>query len=119
MANNYIAVHIRRTDHADLAKKHNTYTSDIDFFTFIDACQSTKNLYIATDNKHTYDEFEQKYNTIVNLPYHEVVCGGFRETSLRDAVIDLFMCVRAHSFKGSGYSSFSDLIDSLRLIPNI
>jgi hypothetical protein len=57
---NYIAVHIRRTDHIALAKLHNTYTSDNEFFDFIDTYKHTNNLYIATDNKETYNEFTSK-----------------------------------------------------------
>ena len=34
--NNYISVHIRRTDHISLAKKNNKYTTDQDFITFLD-----------------------------------------------------------------------------------
>ena len=124
--NNYIAVHVRRTDHVNLAQKHNMYTSDTDFCNFIDneICKTTTtlgslNLYIATDNNLTYDMFKQKYNNLVKIPYHDVVIEGFRKTSLRDAIVDLFMCARAHSFQGSGYSSFSGLINSLRLIPNV
>ena len=46
--NNYIAVHIRRTDHTELAKGKGIYTSDETFFKFIDEDKQACNLYIAT-----------------------------------------------------------------------
>ena len=37
-----------------------------------------------------------------------------RQTPLSDALIDVLICVKATHFKGSGWSSFSGLIDILR-----
>ena len=59
MDKNYISAHIRRTDHINLAKKHNCYTDDDEFINFLD--KSNKNIYIATDNETTYNKFKQKY----------------------------------------------------------
>jgi hypothetical protein len=111
--NNYIAVHIRRTDHISLAKEDNSYTSDEDFFNFIDKEKENKNLYIATDNKDTYDLFSNKYKDTVKIPYHKQL-NELRETTLEDSIIDIYMCVNSSNFKGSGYSSFSELISFLR-----
>jgi hypothetical protein len=52
----YIAMHIRRTDHVELAKQHNRYIGNKDFFDFIDK-HPNHNVYIATDNRKTQDEF--------------------------------------------------------------
>ena len=38
-----------------------------------------------------------------------------RKTSLRDAILDIYMCVSSEKFMGSGYSSFSDFIECLRI----
>ena len=58
---NYIAVHIRRTDHIRDAKSNNLYTSDEDFINFINNELKDNNLYIATDNIKTYNFFREKY----------------------------------------------------------
>lgn len=109
----YIAVHIRRTDHIAIAKKNNKYTDDDVFLYFINNKKGDRNLYIATDNKLTFDDFKNKYSDSVKIEYHAVV-KGTRETALGDAIIDLYMCVYADDFLGSGWSSFSHLIYKLR-----
>jgi hypothetical protein len=118
LQHNYIAVHIRRTDCIYLAKSHNNYTSDEQFIEFIDReCKNTF-LYIATDNKETYNHFTNKYNKLVKFKYHDNVNNGsifsLRKTSLQDAIIDLYMCNYSSKFMGSGLSSFSDLINKIR-----
>ena len=111
--NNYNAIHVRRTDHVNLAKKNNKYTSDEMFFNFINNMKDKKNIYIATDNEITYNIFKNKYNFEIKFNYHNEI-NGLRKTSLKDAIIDIHMCVYADNFMGSQYSSFSDLIISLR-----
>ena len=118
--NDYIALHIRRTDHIQLAKKYNKYTTDEDFFNFIENSKNNKeieykNIYVATDNIETYDLFKKKYN--LKLNYHKTL-NTLRKTSMEDAIIDIFMCGNAKIFKGSGGSTFSNLIDNIRELKN-
>jgi hypothetical protein len=110
---NYISVHIRRTDHIELAKKVQVYTDDNDFINFIDNFNN-KNIYIATDNEGTYTIFKDKYPCLVKFDYHKTVHNSFRHTSLDDAIIDIYMCVFSDDFMGSGWSSFTDIILNLR-----
>ncbi|AYV75152.1 MAG: hypothetical protein Terrestrivirus1_26 [Terrestrivirus sp.] len=105
----YIAIHVRRTDHTKLAELHNNFTSDKDFFKFLEN-NSGSNVYLATDNPITQEIFNNKYgdkiivnNKIKNKHTH-------RLTSVEDAIIDLFICLHAKLFKGSGFSSFTDFI---------
>ena len=114
LQNNYIAVHIRRTDHIELAKRNNSFTDDNQFIEFIDNNISNKKLYISTDNPTTYNKFKQKYKQQVKFDFHNNNDNNVRKTSLKDAIIDIYMCKYANKFKGSGYSSFSDLIKILR-----
>lgn len=122
--NNYISVHIRRTDHSDSAKKNNVYTDDIDFINFIDKVIETEkeietpNLYIATDNKITFSSFKNKYKykNLIKFDYHTTNEREQRHTTLKDAIIDLYMCVYSSHFMGSGWSSFTDLITTLRTL---
>lgn len=109
----YISVHIRRTDHVNLAKIKKRYTTDEEFTTFIDKYEN-KNIYIATDNEGTYNKFKNKYINRVKFDYHKVNINLKRHTSLQDAIIDIYMCVYSEYFMGSGYSSFSSIINKLR-----
>ena len=120
LENNYIAVHIRRTDHIVLAKKNNCYSDDIDFINFININieKENINLYIATDNKETFRIFNNKYEHLVKLKYHNTNERLERHTTLKDAIIDLYMCVHSGKFMGSGWSSFTELINELRQIEN-
>ena len=108
----YVAVHIRRTDHVSLAKRKSTYTTDKEFLNFIDK-NKTKNLYIATDNKKTYDQFSSKYGKLVKFKYHSTT-GGLRKTTLKDAIADLYMCIYADQFMGTTHSSFTGTIRQMR-----
>jgi len=113
LKNNYIAIHIRRTDHIESAKKSNSYTTDEEFIQFIDKFDGKKNLYIATDNKETYDKFKTKYPKLVKFEYHETT-DNLRKTTLLDAIIDVYICVYSEHFMRSGWSSFSTLIEGIR-----
>ncbi len=113
---NYISVHIRRTDHIENAKKNNCYTDDEEFINFLDKSDNNKNIYIATDNEQTYYKFKKKYQERIKFEYHAINDTGLRQTSLKDAIIDIYMCVYSDNFMGSGWSSFSDLIKSLRML---
>lgn len=113
--NNYIAVHIRRTDHIDLANKYSSVTLDEEFNEFIILNNNNMNLYIATDNEVTQKLFYNKYKNRIKIINHiKNNKYNLRQTSLEDAIIDIFVCSKANYFKGSNYSSFSGLIYNLR-----
>ena len=113
---NYISVHIRRTDHIQLAKYNNRYTDDEEFINFLDKSDNNKNIYIATDNEITYNKFKKKYQNRIKIDYHKTNNNSLRKTSLQDAIIDIYICVYSDDFMGSGWSSFSGLIKSLRML---
>ena len=112
---NYISVHIRRTDHIGIAKSNNRYTDDDEFINFLDKSDNRKNIYIATDNEITYNKFKKKYPKRIKFDYHKTNNNAMRKTSLEDAIIDMYMCVYSNDFMGSDYSSFSDIINRLRI----
>ena len=109
----YISVHIRRTDHVNLAKRKNLFTTDEEFIKFIDDNKKNKNLFIATDNHNSYNKFKKLYRDKVKLYYYNITSDR-RKTKLREAIVDIYMCALSNKFKGSGYSTFSDLIISLK-----
>lgn len=111
----YIAIHVRRTDHVDLAKAHDRYTTDADVDAFLSLYPS-HTIYVATDNAITYEALKDKYGSRIPLAWHTPVGGEsvLRQTSVEDAVVDLYICSRASAFQGSGWSSFTDTIEALR-----
>jgi hypothetical protein len=113
LENNYISVHIRRTDHINTAKHFKRYTDDLAFIKFIDSSNNS-NVYVATDNKITYDMFKKRYPKLIKFEYHENNNRLIRHTSLKSAIIDIYVCVFSRNFMGSGWSSFSDFINDLR-----
>ena len=113
--NDYVAVHVRRTDYSPIVQSNGRFITDTMFFKFLDE-HKEKNVYVATDNQVTYDIFAKKYK--VKLPYHPVNIKSLRQTSLENSIIDLFMCVYAQEFMGSSFSSFSGIISNLRSLHN-
>ena len=111
-----VAIHVRRTDHSPAAQLRGQFTSDQMFFDFIDGVRKdTQSLYVATDNSQTAHVFAQRYpGAIIASVFGS---SRLRQTSLEDSVVDWFMCVRAQHFMGSGYSSFTDLIQMTRASP--
>ena len=113
LGNNYISAHIRRTDHLSMAKSQNRYFDDNEYIDFINS-NDNYNLYIATDNKKTQDLFYDKYKNKIKVYKQIKESNKLRQTDLKTAIIDIFMCVYSKKFMGSGYSSYTDLIDQLR-----
>ena len=123
LQNDYTAVHVRRTDHSGLAKSRNRFTTDEEFVNFINENKTKySGLFIATDNKKSYEYFTSTFNEMNTLNdrgniFKEEVASiwtRIRNTSLKDSIIDLYMCVYANAFKGSGWSSYSVTIGLLR-----
>ena len=110
---NYISLHIRRTDIVDKVKRLNRFVTDNEYFQFIDSYPD-QNIYISTDNKNKFDIFKKKYPNRIIFDYHKTYTRSKRHTSLRDAIIDMYMCIHSSVFKGTPYSSFSDFIRNRR-----
>jgi len=109
----YIAVHIRRTDHSDLAKAENTYTDDDKFISFINEYPEY-NLYIATDNRDTQDKFYGLYKDRIKVIEFIKPSSLLRQTGLEESILDLFICAQSIHFKGSGWSSFTATINQFK-----
>jgi len=111
LSNNYIACHIRRTD----ALSHHVHKikSDKEYMTFIDNLDPTMKIYIATDNKNTQDIFYNKYNDRIIMK-KIIPSDNLRQTSVQDAVVDIYICAGAKYFMGSIGSSFTDIINYLK-----
>jgi hypothetical protein len=118
MMNNYISLHIRKTDFCNLSKELNKQMYDQEFIEFIEKKlieNKNYNIYLATDNLITQNTFKNKYPD--KIKFFSNLNGNLnqvRQSSLEDAVIDIYMCVYAADFMGTKGSSFSDLINNLR-----
>ena len=96
-----------------MAKKRNKFIELNEFYKFIELFPN-KYIYVATDNIETYEIIQNKYPKQVILKYHNNNPNLLRQTSLEDAIIDLYMCIGSSDFMGTPWSSFSDLIIQLR-----
>lgn len=108
----FCAIHVRRTDLTKKVIDEGKFTSDIKFEEFVKSNNDKHIIYIATDNPDSQKYFIKLKNTIYNKPIREL--KSKRATSIEDALIDLYVCVKAKSFKGTVGSSFTELIEILR-----
>lgn len=113
---NYIAIHVRRTDIIATYKAHNEkYIANYDIYDNFIKENASNNLYIATDNEDSYKHFTSKYkNHTINNNTTFIKTENRRKTSLKDAIIDLYMCIDSISFLGTKLSSFTDFIECNR-----
>ena len=112
---NYNAVHIRRTDHVSMAKKNNKFTTDDEFFEFIE--KSNKNVFVATDCYKMQEKLMDKFGDKIffyNKINKNIKKNNMRSTTLENAVIDIFLCTKSQEFLGSKFSSFSNAIKNIR-----
>lgn len=100
----YVAVHIRRTDH----KKNKQEINQV-YINFINSFPKSLNVYIATDciktKKVLYETFKDRIRVI---QFNHIIKS--RQTSMLDAIIDVHMCIESNHFYGTNGSSFSELI---------
>lgn len=110
--NNYIACHIRRTD----AINHGPYKyhikKDEDYISFINQYPTDLKIYIATDCRDTQKTFIDLYGD--RLVYKKIEDNdNLRQTSIQDAVVDMYVCAGANYFMRSP-GTFSDTITYLQ-----
>jgi hypothetical protein len=116
LKNDYISCHIRRTDIVTLKNyfgSHFNMNLDTEYITFIDQYPKNLNIYIATDNQDTQQKFIDIYGD--RIIYKKIdKTNNLRQTSLQDAVKDMYVCAGAKYFMGSPWSSFTDSINEIR-----
>jgi len=111
--NNYIALHIRRTDLQEILeqneKRKTRIITDNQYIEYINN-NNLKNIYLATDNKKTQEKFKKIFKNRLVIFEDIISEEKIRQTTIEHAIIDLFICGCANRFKGSYYSSYSDFI---------
>ena len=108
----YIACHIRRTDIVGSVwiKK---VTTDEDYINFINQHDPLLKIFIATDNKETQDIFKNIYGDRI-ICKDIIPSNNRRQTSLQDAIVDMYVCVGSTYFLGYEGSSFSVSIQLIK-----
>jgi len=113
---NYLAIHVRRTD---ILHYYNTISKDVnivqysEYENFLDKYPDY-NIYIATDNLDTQLYFYNKYKDRIKVIQFIKRSDKMRQTSLKDSIIDLYMCINATHFMGSPRSTFTTFINKNR-----
>jgi hypothetical protein len=110
----YDAVHVRRTDFNAVANEKRIFVPDTEFFSFIDEGNGKTPIFLATDNMATQFAFSQKYKGLIRINRALRNTDTLRNSTLEDAVIDLFTCAAAKYFMGTKGSAFTDFIELLR-----
>jgi len=113
-----VGLHIRRTDDVEAAKRWGNYTSDEDFDRIIESELSENGdtkFYLSTDNEETQRRYRERYND--SIVYYRGIesSDNLRQTSLRDAGIDLCLLSYCHHVEGSFHSTFTRLAIMLNL----
>lgn len=116
----YCAMHVRRTDCTFMQKEERTWRPDSDFVAWA-ARRPERRVYLATDNGATQRDIGRTLEAAGKLVTYKPIAehdkqheGGQRNTSLHDAWEDVINCVNASAFMGSGSSSFTTTIETLR-----
>ena len=118
----YAAMHIRRTDLVHMATQAGVYEPDEAYVAWAQAAPA--HCYLATDNGATQRHMLAALAAMGHTAYHagEIAThagdelGGQRNTTLAQCAVDLFACAGAMAFKGTGASSFSTLVQRLRVM---
>ena len=122
----YIAIHVRVTDLIPTLHKFPTAWKTIKskndikirsykyYENFINKYPNYY-LYIATDNRETQNYFYKKYKNRIKIINLIKKNNNLRQTSLKQSIIDLYMCIYSNYFTGSNYSSYTKFIEEMRL----
>ena len=116
----FVAVHVRRTDHVKSAVEHDRHVTDQQYIDWLNQHvndQTTR--YVATDNQETFDIFHDRFH--MNMIQHRFEClesidssASARHTSLEQSIVDMMMCVLADQFMGNSWSTFTYFIQQMR-----
>lgn len=121
------AIHIRRTDmdaHPVFLHKYTkNHTSDNEFVLFIESLPADEKVFLLTDNHQTQRELLSRFGPEKILVYHiinhhqtsnQTYDLHHRFTSFQITVMDILIAAHSKRFKGTFFSSMSELISVLR-----
>lgn len=114
---NSIGLHVRRTDFTGnfLNNCINGANLDQDFFSYVNNHKGKySNIYLACDNYKTQKIFKIKYKDNLKFFKHINYNTNLRQTSLVDAIIDMYILSFCKYIKGTNNSSFSKTAKTLK-----
>ncbi len=112
----FISIHIRRGDFKRLTQSLKNKGWDTDdlsedkYFDFINKFPE-HNIFLATDCPKIRKLFINKYGE--RLKYHSSIFAGLRRTTIKDALIDMYICSKTPYFLGTRLSTYSVFIELL------
>ena len=110
LENNYISLHIRKTDlEYYMIKNTNKKLLYDDFIKYIKENKGKK-IYLATDNQKTQNKFKKMFKNRIYVFKDIESSNNLRQTNLEHTIIDLFICGLSKKFMGTKKSSFSCFI---------
>lgn len=117
LEHDYIALHVRRTD---LALHMQQFGQDISGYEcahrFVEQFPPATRIFLAADNAESQQFFKDRYGARVFFK-PIIPSDSYRQTTLLDAVVDLYVCVGAAKFAGTECSTFTKMISILRRHP--
>ena len=110
LENNYISLHIRKTDlEYYMIKNRNQKIMYDDFIKYIKENKGKK-VYLATDNEETQTKFKKMFKHRLYVFKNIESSNQLRQTNLEHTIIDLFVCGLSNKFMGTTKSSYSCFI---------
>ncbi len=106
--NDFDAIHVRRTDF-----KGRRIPNE-EFYAFIDEAEGKTPIFLAADDVDTQIVFSKKYKGQLRINRALKKTYAIRQSTLSDAVVDMFVCAGAKFFMGTDGSSFTKMIELLR-----
>ncbi len=112
MGGKFVAVHYRGTDLLPwMRRKRKPTTTTGALMDFIDTCDPSLQVWLATDDPTVPALFRERYGDRLHChSFDESLTDENRKTSLADSVVDIYTCVMAEHFAGSYGSTFSRFI---------
>ena len=118
--NKFIACHIRRTDLHKYNINDDWYKpkTDDQYVNLINQYDDTYNIFLAADDNETQNIFKKIYGD--RIFFNPIIkSDNLRQTSLEDAVIDMYVCSNSDYFFGTHGSTFSNTIRYLKDLKKI
>lgn len=111
LGKDFLSIHVRRTDQLKLREPHQI-TQYEDFFEFIK--KNNKKVFLATDNRVSQNIFLSYFKDRIYFTEEIVPSENLRQTSLENAVVDLFTCIESKDFMGTDCSGFTWFVECYR-----
>jgi hypothetical protein len=117
----FISIHVRRTDFVRYCRelknsgRKNTALDNKPFYNFIEKNDKYK-VFLTTDCIKTQTLFKEKYGDKIITYHNSFSTDSLRQINMENTLLDLFIAGRGIDFKGTNYSTFSNIINQLIIL---